>query len=92
MLFQQLTLKSLFKGDQLMSELCDLACDNPHIDLCNVKSLPGTPVTDATKIFAMNWRFFPTLDPQVDVYLCRDLDSRFNQREVAAVTEWMDSG
>ena len=27
--------------------------------------LPGTPVTDASKIFAMNWRFFPTLDPQV---------------------------
>ena len=65
MLFPQLTLKSLFKGDQLMSELCDLACDNPHIDLCNVKALPGTPVTDATKIFAMNWRFFPTMDPQV---------------------------
>ena len=47
---------------------------------------------DATKVFAMNWRFFPTLDPQVNVYHCRDLDSRFSQREVAAVQEFMASG
>ena len=40
----------------------------------------------------MNWRFFPTLDPQVDIYLCRDLDSRPSQREVAAVREWLRSG
>ena len=30
------------------------------------RHLPGTPVTDASKIYAMNWRFFPTLDPQVE--------------------------
>ena len=32
---------------------------------CHCRKLPGTPVADASKIFAMNWRFFPTLDPQV---------------------------
>ena len=57
-----------------------------------VWDLLGTPMKDATKVFAMNWRFFPTLDPQVDVYHCRDLDSRFSQREVAAVQEFMSSG
>ena len=77
---------------QLMSQLCDLACANNNLDLCNIRALPGTPVSDATEIFAMNWRFFPTLDPQVDIYLCRDLDSRPSQREVAAVREWLRSG
>ena len=75
-----------------MYQLCDLACQNHHLDLCYVRSLPGAPVTDASKIFAMNWRFFPTLDPQVDFYMCRDLDSRFSIREVTAVKEWIDSG
>merc|ERR1712223_494967 len=45
----------------------------------------------ATDVFPMNWRFFPTLDPQVDAYLSRDLDSEFNEREIAAVSEWMES-
>ena len=31
------------------------------------RSLPGNPVKDASKIFPMNWRFFPTLDHQVDL-------------------------
>ena len=37
----------------------------------------------AKDIFPMNWRFFPTIDPQVDAYLSRDLDSEFNEREIA---------
>ena len=58
----------------------------------------------------MIWRFFPTLDPQVDrvlsryfnilaescriilISFARDLDSRFTEREVAAVSEWVESG
>ena len=75
-----------------MSELCDLACSNSHLDLCNVRSLPGTPVKDARKIFAMNWRFFPTLDPQVDIHISRDLDSLISEREEEAVKEWLVSG
>ena len=39
----------------------------------------------------MNWRFFPTLDPQVEIYHCRDLDSRFSKRELAAVGEFLAS-
>ena len=39
----------------------------------------------------MNWRFFPTLDPQVDAYVSRDLDSRLNSREAAAVKEWFST-
>lgn len=39
----------------------------------------------------MIWRFFPILDPQVDLYVSRDLDSRLNRREAAAVKEWLAS-
>ena len=50
---------------QLQLQLCDLACSNNNIDLCNVRQLPGTPVADASSMFPMIWRFLPTLDPQV---------------------------
>ena len=55
----------LSKTDQILNDICDLACNYTNIDLCDVKNLPGTPLVDATEIFPMNWRFFPTLDPQV---------------------------
>jgi hypothetical protein len=49
-------------------ELCELACSAAHLDLCYARRLPGTPMRDARRVFAMNWRFFPTLDPQVYLY------------------------
>jgi hypothetical protein len=49
-------------------ELCELACSAAHLDLCYARRLPGTPMRDARRVFAMNWRFFPTLDPQVHMY------------------------
>ena len=49
----------------LMEELCQLACGDNTLDLCNACHLPGTPVVDARHIYPMDWRFFPTLDPQV---------------------------
>ena len=52
-------------SDPVFNALCRLACSNPNLDICDVKDLPGTPLKDTSKVFAMNWRFFPTLDPQV---------------------------
>jgi hypothetical protein len=52
----------------LAGELCELACSAAHLDLCYARRLPGTPMRDARRVFAMNWRFFPTLDPQVHMY------------------------
>ena len=49
----------------VLQDLCDLACNNEQLDICHAGKLPGTPMKDARKVFAMNWRFFPTLDPQV---------------------------
>jgi hypothetical protein len=34
---------------------------------------------------------FTTLNPQVDYFVSRDLDSRLNVREVAAVREWLEA-
>ena len=70
------------QDDPVLPKLCGLSCQ-ANFDLCDIQRLPGTPMHNATNIFPMNWRFFPTLDPQVDVYLSRDLDSEFNEREVS---------
>ena len=56
----------LARDDPTLKRICDLACANNILDLCYVAKLPGAPMTDATKVFAMNWRFFPTLDPLVN--------------------------
>ena len=52
-------------NDPVLKHICELACSDDNLDICEVKHLPGNPVVDATDVFAMNWRFFPTLDPQV---------------------------
>ena len=59
----------LDKKNPVLKDICELACNDNNLDLCEVKHLPGTPVVNATDIFAMNWRFFPTLDPQVIMIL-----------------------
>ena len=38
----------------------------------------------------MFWRFEPASDPDVDVMISRDCDSRLNSREAAAVTDWLE--
>jgi len=73
-------------GHPVLSDLCSLACNNTNLDICYVRNIPSSG--DIHKIFAMNWRFFPTLDPQVDAFVSRDLDSRLNSREAAAVSAW----
>ena len=40
---------------------------------------------------AMFWRFFAASDPEVDVAIFRDTDSRINPRDKAAVDEWLSS-
>ena len=44
------------------------------------------------EVDASLWRFLPLSDPLVDVVLSRDLDSALNEREAAAVEEWLQSG
>ena len=51
--------------DPIFGKLCRIACQYLYLDICHVKDLPGTPHLDGSKFFPMNWRYFPTLDPQV---------------------------
>ena len=49
----------------MFQELCNLACQNEHFDICDMKNLPGQPLKDASKTYPTFWRYFPTLDLQV---------------------------
>lgn len=40
----------------------------------------------------MFWRFEPLMDRSIERFIVRDTDSRINQREAAAVQEWIESG
>ena len=41
---------------------------------------------------AMLWRFLAMVDPEVDIALSRDVDSRFTKCELLMVNEWLASG
>ncbi|MCQ0972264.1 hypothetical protein MLD63_17780 [Paracoccus sp. TK19116] len=38
------------------------------------------------------WRFLAADDPDINVFVCRDADSRLNAKELLAVTDWLNSG
>jgi Flp pilus assembly protein TadD len=42
--------------------------------------------------FRPMWRFLVANDPQVNVFVCRDTDSRLNAQELLAVQDWLNSG
>ena len=77
-------------NDPRLQILCHFACKNPGLDLCHVKKIPA--LGDIEPIFPMIWRFLPTIDPQVDYFMSRDLDALIVPREVIAVKEWIKSG
>ena len=79
------------KNTEPYQKLCSFWCQYPHFDMCDVTDLPRAELEKAPKMFPMNWRYLPTLDPQVDWYLSRDLDSRYSDREIVAVKEWLNS-
>ena len=64
---------NLSRHKEIKKELCEIACTYPNFDICDASNLPGTPIEDASQIFPKNWRFFPTLDPQVNFH--KDFDN-----------------
>jgi len=76
-------------GKQSFGKLCELACKHPNLDLCPTESNPK--LGNATRLYPLLWRFLPAVDPQVDLFHSRDLDSRLSAREVAAVQEFLAS-
>lgn len=70
--------------------MCPLACNNPHLDFCDVTQLPG--LGDVSGSHPRVWRFSVMGDPLVRRYVIRDSDSPVLQREVDAVQDWLRSG
>ena len=68
------------KDSPVMKQLCDLACAEPNLDLCDAEDNPR--LGNATLLYPLIWRFLPAMDVNVDLYLSRDLDSRISDREV----------
>jgi hypothetical protein len=48
-------------------------------------------MNDSGNWSGMFWRFYAAVDPDVDVMISRDTDSRLSQRERTAVDDWIDS-
>ena len=65
------------------------ACSDPYLDICPALSLPLFGNT--TSVYPLIWRFLPAIDPQVDTFFSRDLDSRISSREAAAVKQFLQS-
>ena len=77
------------------------------MDLCDIDVLRRTlskrekdrskpdkrPVTgeQISHMNRMMWRLIPMLDPLVDIFLSRDLDSFIIDREVVALQQWLNS-
>jgi len=55
---------------------------------CNIE-LISEKIND--KIKYQIWRILPLFDKRVDIFICRDADSRLNYREKAAVDDWLES-
>jgi len=49
-------------------------------------------VSDQDNAYFMNYRFFPPADERVEYAIFRDTDSRVDEREAAAVNEWIQQG
>ena len=74
----------------MLKNLCQLACSDPDLDLCDVELNPR--LGNASVLYPILWRFLPVIDVQVDAFLSRDLDSRINHREVSikiAIVAWL---
>ena len=80
-------------------QLCDLHCQFDHVDLCSVtdiaRNIPSLTLIDPSLLRGLNgrmFRFLVMLDPDVDIFISRDIDSViWHQREVDAVDQWQSS-
>jgi len=78
--------------------LCDVYCRFNHLDLCSVPLLAdrignGTSPIDPVLLRGLNpkmFRYLVMLDPNVDIFISRDVDSIIWRREVDAVDEWLN--
>jgi hypothetical protein len=69
----------------------DDSCQSELIESITGDNVEVVLVESKDSFHGMFWRFWAVEDPEVDVFLSRDCDSRFTDREVAAINEWLQS-
>ena len=66
----------------------------PYPFIRKLSSMENTEVVEKAEAGdwrGMYWRFEPASEPDIEVMISRDTDSRLNKREKAAVDEWLAS-
>jgi len=91
---------ALESDTEAFNSLCDIYCKFPHVDLCSVPELVDrigvnntTPI-DPQLLKGLNpkmFRYLVMMDPDVDTFISRDVDSIIFRREVDAVHQWLQS-
>lgn len=77
-----------YYGPQVPKAAVEALKKLPHVEMKAMKRDVDKPINAS----GMMWRFSPAfLDPDVDVMIVRDTDSRLMPREVEAVDEWLAS-
>jgi len=71
---------------------CDSKVDKSFLDKLESKGAQVIVMDTITNNWeGLFWRFMPASETNVDVFISRDIDSRLNYREKAAVDEWLVS-
>jgi hypothetical protein len=69
----------------------DKDCNQDLIDTIKGDNVEVILVDSKDSFHGMFWRFWAAEDEDVDIFLSRDCDSRFSNREIMAIREWLDS-
>ena len=69
----------------------DDSCDKRLIETIKGDNVEVILVSSKDSFHGMFWRFWAAEDMDVDIFLSRDCDSRFSDREFAAINEWLNS-
>ena len=70
-------------GESTNKEFINKLSDNNNVEIINMPEMG-----DYT---GMCWRFLSASDPDVDITIIRDADSRLHSRELLLVDEWISS-
>jgi hypothetical protein len=69
----------------------DKNCKPELIETISGENVEVILIESKDSFHGMFWRFFASEDEEVDVFLSRDCDSRFSERELLAINEWLIS-
>ena len=64
----------------------ELLSEEIHTNAIDVVICEDAPLTKA-----MLWRLKPMFDPNVEMFICRDIEAPLMYKDVQAVTQWIDS-